>query len=57
LLNWNKQCSRKGVPIGEGSEDTICTLLFADDQELIAQEYKDQEFMVRKLLELYKKWR
>ena len=40
-----------GVPIGEGPEDTIYTLLFADDQVLIKQEYKDVEFMNRKLLE------
>jgi Reverse transcriptase (RNA-dependent DNA polymerase). len=34
----------------------IYTLLFADDEVLITQEYKDMEFMVRKLLEEYEKW-
>ena len=35
----------------------ICiTLLFANDQVLITQEYEDMKFMVRKLLEEYKKW-
>ena len=30
-----------GASIEEGSQDTIYTLLFADDQVLIAQEYED----------------
>ena len=45
-----------GVPIGDGSQDTIYTVLFADDQVSITQEYEDMEFMVRKLFEEYKKW-
>ena len=45
-----------GVPIGDGSQDTIHTLLFADDQVLITQEYEDMGFMVRNLLEEYEKW-
>ena len=45
-----------GVPIGYGSQDTIYTLLFADYQVLITQEYEDMELMVRKVLEEYKKW-
>ena len=49
LLNWNRKCSGMGVPIGDGSQDTIYTLLFANDQVLITQEYEDTEFMVRKL--------
>ena len=44
------------LPIGDGSRDTIYTLLFADDQVIVTQEYEDMEFMVRKLLEDYKKW-
>jgi Reverse transcriptase (RNA-dependent DNA polymerase). len=55
LLNWNRKCSGMGVPIGNGSQDTIYTLLFADDQVLITQEYKDMEFMVRNLLKEYEK--
>ena len=42
-----------GVPIGDGSQDTIYTFLFADVQVLITQEYEDMEFMVRTLLEQY----
>jgi hypothetical protein len=34
----------------------LYTLLFADYQVFITQEYEDKEFMVRKLLEEYKKW-
>ena len=54
LLNWKRKCSGIGVPIGDGSQDTI--LLFAHDQVLIAQEYEDMGFMVRKVLEEYEKW-
>ena len=36
-----------GVPIIDGSQDTIYTLLFANDQESITQEYEDMEFIVR----------
>ena len=56
MLNWNRKCSGVGVPIGDGSQDTIYTFLFVDDQVLITQEYEDMEFMVRKLLEEYEKW-
>ena len=45
-----------GAPIGDGSQDTICTLLFADDPVLITQEYEHMEFMVRKLLEENERW-
>ena len=48
LLNWNKKCPGMAIPKGEGPECTICTILFADDQVVIAQEYDDIEFMVRK---------
>ena len=45
-----------GAPIGDGSQDTIHTLLFADDQVLITQEYEDMEFVVRKLSEESENW-
>ena len=46
-----------GVPIGDGSQDTIqrYAILFWDDQLFIIQEYEDMEFMVRNLLEEYEK--
>ena len=45
-----------GVPMGDGSQEIIYTLLFAGGQVLITQEYEDMEYMVRKLLEEYEKW-
>ena len=45
-----------GVSTGEGSKDTIYTLLLADYEVLTTQQYEDMEFMVRKLLEEYQKW-
>jgi hypothetical protein len=30
-LNWYRKCSGTGAPIGDGSQDTIHSLLFADD--------------------------
>ena len=44
-----------GVPIVEGSEDTIYTLLFADDQLLIAQWYEGMGFMVTTPLDEHEK--
>ena len=51
MLIWNRKSSGKDVPSGERSKDTINTILFADDLVLIALEYEDMDFMVRKLLE------
>ena len=45
-----------GVPIGEGLEDTIYTVLFVNDQVLITQEQEDVDLLVRKLLDKYKNW-
>ena len=42
-----------GIPVGN---DSIYTLLFADDQVVISQDYEDMEYMLRKLLEEYEKW-
>ena len=46
LLNWSRKCSGMGVLIGDGSQDRIYKLLFADHQVLITQQYEDMEFMV-----------
>jgi len=35
---------------------TICSMLFADDQLLIAQDYEDLEYMTRKLIDEYELW-
>ena len=40
----------------EIQDTTICLTLFADDQLLIAQDYKDLEYMTRELIEEYELW-
>ena len=35
---------------------TIYSMLFADDQLLIAEDYEDLEYMTRKLIEEYELW-
>jgi hypothetical protein len=35
---------------------TIYSLLFADDQLLITQDYEDLEYMTRKLIDEYELW-
>ena len=52
ILNWLSKCSGMGIPVGNHS---INTLLFADDRIVIAQEYIDMEFILRKSLEEYEK--
>ncbi|XP_030768112.1 uncharacterized protein LOC115891711 [Sitophilus oryzae] len=46
-MPWN------GLPVGK---DTLYTLLFADDQVLIAVDRDDSSYMFRKLHEEYSKW-
>jgi hypothetical protein len=43
-----------GLPINE--DYNLYNLLFADDQEIIAQDTEDAEYMLRKLVEEYMKW-
>jgi hypothetical protein len=40
----------------EIQDTTIYSMLFADDQSLIAQDYDDLEYMTRKLIDEYKFW-
>lgn len=42
-----------GIPVGE---ETLYTLLFADDQVIIASDEDDSSYMVRHLQEEYQKW-
>ena len=44
LENWQKKCAKMGLEI---QDMTIYTMLFADDQLLIAQDYED---MTNKLM-------
>jgi len=48
LENWQKKCAKMGLEI---QDTTIYSLLFADDQLLIAQDYEDLEYMKRKLID------
>ena len=41
--------------IGDSGYD-IYSMLFADDQLLIAQDYEDLEYMTRKLIDEYELW-
>jgi len=40
----------------EIQDTTIYSMLFADDQLLIAQDYEDLEHMTRKLIDEYELW-
>jgi len=40
----------------EIQDTTIYSMLFADDQLLIAQDYGDLEYMTRKLIDKYELW-
>ena len=52
LENWQKKCSKMRLEI---QDTTIYSLLFADDQLLIAQD-EDLEYMTRKLTDEYELW-
>lgn len=41
------------MPLDNKMQYTLC---FADDQMLIAQDYEDVNYMIRKLIEEYQKW-
>jgi len=53
LKNWKHKCHGMGIPIGD---ETLYTLLFADDQVVIAGDRDDSSYMFRKLEEEYEKW-
>ena len=40
----------------EIQDTTIYSMLFADDQLLIAQDYEDLEYMTKKLIDEYELW-
>jgi hypothetical protein len=51
--NWQKKCAKMGLKI---QDRTIHSLLFADDQLLIAQNYEELQYMARKLIDEYELW-
>jgi len=53
LEHWQKKCARMGLEI---EDTTIYSMLFSDDQLLIAQDYEDLEYMTRKLIDEYELW-
>jgi hypothetical protein len=53
LVHWQEKCAKMGLKI---QDTTIYSLLFADDQILIAQDYEDLEYMTRKLIDEYELW-
>lgn len=53
LETWYKKCSQMGVLI---NDRCLHSLLFADDQVILASDREDMEFMLRKLKEEYEKW-
>lgn len=53
LREWKRKCHGMGIPIGT---ETLYTLLFADDQVIIASDMDDAGYMLRKLIEQYGKW-
>jgi hypothetical protein len=52
LKTWSAKCKGMGTPIGE---QTLYTLLFADDQVIVAADAEDVSFMTRKLKEEFTK--
>jgi len=53
LKKWKKHCETMGIPI---NDKFLYTLLFADDQLVIAMDEQDSSYMIRKLHEQYKNW-
>jgi len=50
---WQKKSAKMGLKI---QDRTIYSMLFADDQLLIAQNYEELQYMTRKLIEKYELW-
>ena len=50
LENWQKKCAKMGMEI---QDTTVYSVLFADDQFIIAQDYEDLEYVTRKLIDEY----
>ena len=53
LKKWKKCCGPMGIPI---NDKFLYTLLFADDQVVVAMDEQDSNYMIRKLHEQYKIW-
>jgi hypothetical protein len=53
LKTWSAKCKGMGIPIGE---QTLYTLLFTDDQVIVAADAEDVSYMTQKLEEEFTKW-
>ena len=53
LEAWKRNCAAFGIPIGD---DKLFTLLFADDQVLLAEDRDDMDYMLRKLNDSFATW-
>ena len=53
LKKWKKYCGTMGIPI---NDKFLYTLLFADDQVVVAMGEQDSNYVIRKLREQYKNW-
>ena len=53
LGNWQKKRAKMGLEI---QDMTIYSMLFADDQLLIAQNYEELQYMTRTLIDDYELW-
>lgn len=53
LKNWSKKCSPMGVRLRDSH---LHTILFADDQVIIAEDEEDMKYMLTKLIEEYNNW-
>ena len=53
LEQWSRKCEKMGIPI---RDKTLHSLMFADDQLIVAQDEEDITYMLRKLKEEYDKW-
>lgn len=53
LEKWYRKCGGMGIPI---RDKTLHSLMFADDQLIVAQDEEDMIYMLRKLKEEYDKW-
>jgi len=50
---WQKKYAKMGLEI---QDTTVYSMLFTDDQLLIAQDYEDSEHMTGKLIDEYGLW-
>lgn len=53
LEKWSRKCSSMGIWL---NDSPVYTILFADDQVVMAEDQQDMTYMLNKLIEEYTKW-